>query len=214
MMTHEMRMNRRQVLAGAAAAGLSLAAPAWAQQKLDRLVLGGPYASVSNPLIRMVQSGALSDLAQHVEFAEWKDPDQLRALALGGKADFMAMPSNVAANLYNRGVPLQLLDINTWGILTIVSRDPDMKTLPDLVGKELVMPFRGDMPDIIFQTLAEQQGIKVGEDIQLRYVATPMDAMQLLLTRRADQALLAEPAISMAFIKAKSLPAKVIAPEL
>lgn len=209
-------VRRRSLLAGAAAAlgGLALGGPAWAQQKVDALVLGGPYASVSNPLIRMVQSDALADVAGHVEFAEWKDPDQLRALALGGKADFLAMPSNVAANLYNRGVPLKLLDINTWGILTIVSRDEGMKTLADLAGKELVMPFRGDMPDIIFQTLAEQQGIKVGEDIKLRFVATPMDAMQLLLTRRADQALLAEPAISMAFIKSRSLPVKVIAPEL
>lgn len=209
-------LRRRSLLAGAAAAlgGLALGGPAWAQQKVDALVLGGPYASVSNPLIRMVQSDALADVAGLLEFAEWKDPDQLRALALGGKADFLAMPSNVAANLYNRGVPLRLLDINTWGILSIVSRDEGMKTLADLAGKELVMPFRGDMPDIIFQTLAAQQGIKVGEDVKLRYVATPMDAMQLLLTRRADQALLAEPAISMAFIKSRSLPVKVIAPEL
>lgn len=213
-MNQDTRMNRRRLLAAAAAASLPLAVPAWAQHRVDRLVLGGPMASVSNPLIRMVQSDALADVAGHVEFAEWKDPDQLRALALGGQADFMAMPSNVAANLYNRGVPLKLLDINTWGILSIVSRDEGMKTLADLVGKELVMPFRGDMPDIIFQTLAEKQGLRVGEDIRLRYVATPIDAMQLLLTRRADQALLAEPAISMAFIKSRSLPVKIIAPQL
>ena len=215
-MNANLMMRRRSLLLGAATMAGSgiLGTPAVAQDKVDRLLLGGPYASVSNPLIRMVQSNALADVAAQVEFAEWKDPDQLRALAVGGKADFLAMPSNVAANLYNRGVPLKLLDINTWGILSIVSRDQGMKTLADLAGKELVMPFRGDMPDIIFQTLAAQQGIKVGEDVKLRYVATPMDAMQLLLTRRADQALLAEPAISMAFIKSRSLPVKVIAPEL
>lgn len=124
------------------------------------------------------------------------------------------MPSNVAANLYNRGVPLRLLDITTWGLLWMVSRDPGLKTLADFRGKEVVMPFRGDMPDIIFRLLSEREGLAIGKDITLRYVASPIDAMQLLITRRADHALLAEPAVSMGLRKTHSFPVSVIAPEL
>lgn len=182
--------------------------------KLPRLVLAGPYAAVSFPLIHMVESGALKDLAETVEFLPWKDPDQLRVLAMDGRTDFVAMPTNVAANLYNRGVRLQLLNVSTWGVLWMVSRDASLKTLADFKGKEIAMPFRADMPDIVFQQLAQKQGLDPKRDFQLRYVGSPIEAMQLLITRRVDHALLAEPAISMALRKTQSFPVSVIAPQL
>jgi len=187
-----------------------------AHARLPKLVLSGPYAAVSYPLIHMVESGALKDVAEVVEFRPWKDPDQLRVLALDAKAeaDFVAMPTNVAANLYNRGVKLKLLNVSTWGVLWMVSRDPTLKTLADFKGKENAMPFRADMPDIVFGLLAEGQGLNPKRDYKLRYVASPLDAMQLLIMRRVDHALLAEPAVSMALRKTRSFPISVIAPEL
>ncbi len=205
------------MLAAGAALALGAVPAAQAQPasaKRPKLVLAGPFALVSYPLMRIADSGALNDVAEHVEFTTWKNPDQLRALAIQQSADLVAMPSNVAANLYNRGVPLRLLDITTWGLLWMVSRDPGLKTLADFRGKEVVMPFRGDMPDIIFRLLSEREGLAIGKDITLRYVASPIDAMQLLITRRADHALLAEPAVSMGLRKTHSFPVSVIAPEL
>ena len=182
--------------------------------KLPKLVLAGPFAGVSNPLIHMVESGALADVAEQVEFVSWRDPDQLRLLALEGKADFIAMPTNVAANLYNRGAKLNLLNVSSWGSLWMVSREPDLKTLADFKGKEIALPFRADMPDIVFSALAEKQGLNPRKDFQLRYVATPMDAMQLLLTRRVDHVLLSEPSVSMALRKSRSFPVSAVAPDI
>ncbi len=203
-------------LIGSCLAAALLVLPGSASARLPRLVLSGPYAAVSNPLIHMVESGALSDVAESVEFQPWKDPDQLRMLALDGKtqADFVAMPTNVAANLYNRGVKLRLINVTTWGVLWMVSRQNGLETLADFKGKEILMPFRADMPDIVFQILAEKQGLDPRRDFKLRYVASPLDAMQLLITRRADHALLAEPAVSVALRKTGSLPISLIAPEL
>ena len=96
----------------------------------------------------------------------------------------------------------------------VVSREANLKTLADFKGKEILMPFRADMPDIVFQVLAEKQGLDVKRDFKLRYVGSPLDAMQMLITRRADHALLAEPAVSVALRKTKSFPVSVIAPEL
>ena len=180
----------------------------------QKLVLAGPPAMVSAPLLQMIDSGALADIADTVEFRLWKNPDQLRLLTLGKQADFVAMPSNVAANLYNRDVPVTLLNISAWGILHIVSRDPALKTLADFRGKEIAMPFRADMPDLVFGLLARQQGLNPKTDFNLRYIASPLDAMQLLIMRRVDHALLAEPAVSMALRKTGSYPLKLIAPEL
>lgn len=182
--------------------------------RLSRLVLAGPFASVSNPLIHMVESGALEDLAEVVEFRAWRDPDQLRLMALEGQADVLAMPVNVAANLYNRGTSLELLNVSVWGTLWMVSRDPERRTLADFRGAEIAMPFRGDMPDILFGLLAQAQGLNVREDLRLRYVSNPIEAMQLLVMRRVDHALLPEPAVSMAMRKARSFPLELIAPEL
>ena len=201
------------ILALASFGWLGAASSAQAE-RLPKLVLSGPPAAVSTPLIHMIETGALKDVADNVEFHLWKDPDQLRVLALGGKADFIAMPSNVAANLYNRGVGLKLLNISTWGVLWMVSRDKEAKSLADFKGKEIAMPFRADMPDIVFGLLAEKQGLDVKKDFKLRYVGSPLDAMQLLISRRVDHALLAEPSVSMALRKTKSFPVSVIAPDL
>jgi NitT/TauT family transport system substrate-binding protein len=204
-------------------AGLSLALfisfslPANAAEKIDKLVLSGPFAGVSNPLIHMVETGALNDIAEKVEFRAWNGPDQLRLMALDKgdfKADFIAMPSNVAANLYNRGVELKLMNISIWGILWMVSRDDSLKTIADFKGKEIAMPFRADMPDILFEQIALAEGLDPKKDFKLRYTPHPLDAMQLLILRQVDHALLAEPAISMALQKTKTFPVKIIAPEL
>ncbi len=214
-MTALSNLNRRTLLATLATTALP--STLWAQtpaKKRAKLVLAGPPASVSNALTRIVDSGALAAWADQVQFTPWTTPDQLRALTLDGAADFIATPSNVAANLYNRGVPLTLLNIGTWGNLWMVSRSPDKKTLADFKGEEIAMPFRSDMPDILFQLLAEKQGLSPQRDFRLRYVATPLEAMQQLVMRQVDHALLAEPAVSMALRKTQSFPGNLVAPTL
>lgn len=204
--------------AGSAAVSGSAASPAApavvGTKKVPRLLLAGPFATVSNPLIRIVDAGLLADVAEKVEFVSWRTPDQLRAMALKGEADFLAMPSNLSANLYNRGLKLQQMNIGIWGILWMVARRDGLKTLADFKGQEVVMPFRGDMPDALFRLLCRKQDIDPDKDMTLRYVASPLDAMQLLITRRADNALLADPAVAVGLRKSQSFPISVVAPSL
>jgi NitT/TauT family transport system substrate-binding protein len=184
----------------------------WAQ--VDKIVIAGPFATVSHPILHMIETGSLNDIAKKVEFKLWRNPDELRALVLHGDVDFTAIPTNVGANLYNKGVDLQLLNVSIWGILGMVSRDKDIKTLAAYKGKEIAVPFREDMPDIVFKELLKRQGLDPKKDFKLRYVSSPIDAMQMLIMRRVDHALLAEPAISIALRKTKSFPLSVIAPDL
>ncbi len=182
--------------------------------KLDKLVLSGPMATVSHPLFRMIETGALNDIAKKVEFVLWKNPDELRALTLQGGANFIAVPTNVGANLHNKGVNIKLLNVSVWGILGLLTRDKTKKTLADFKGCQIAMPFRADMPDIVFEEIAKKQGLNPKKDFKLRYVGSPIDAMQMLIMRRVDHALLAEPAISIALRKTGSFPLKLIAPDL
>jgi len=183
-------------------------------QKVDKLILSGPMSSVSHPLIHMIETGALNDVAKKVEFKLWKSPDELRAYTLRGGADFIAVPTNVAANLYNKEVELKLLNVSIWGILGLLTRDKDKKSLKDFVGCEIAMPFRADMPDIIFEEIVKKQGLDPKKDFKLRYLSSPIDAMQMLILRRVDHALLAEPATSIALRKTGSFPLKLVAPDL
>lgn len=185
-----------------------------AQEKRDKIVIAGPFASVSHPILRMIETNALSDVAKEVEFKLWKNPDELRALALNGNVDFLIVPTNTAAILHNKGLDIKLINVSVWGILGMISRDNSLKSLKDFKGKKIAVPFRADMPDIVFTQLLKRQGLDPKKDFELVYVASPIDAMQMLIMRRIDHALLAEPAISIALRKTKSFPISVVAPDL
>lgn len=185
-----------------------------ANEKIEKLVIAGPFASVSHPIMYMIETGALNDVAKKVEFRLWKNPDELRALVLNNEVQFTAIPTNVGAILYNKGVDIKLLNVSVWGILGMITRDENLKTLKDFKGKKIAMPFRADMPDIVFEQIVKAQGMNIKKDFDIQYFSSPMDAMQMLIMRRVDHALLAEPAISMALRKTKSFPLKLIAPDL
>lgn len=180
----------------------------------NKIVVAGPIATVSHPFFKMIQDDVFKDLGKKIEFKLWNNPDELRALVLKKEVDFIALPTNVAANLYNKKVDIKLINVATWGILQLVSRDKDLKTIEDFKGKTIVVPFRADMPDIVLQALIKKAGLDIKKDFTLQYLATPVDAMQMLILRRADHALLAEPATSIALRKTGSFPIKLIAPDL
>ncbi|RXK00650.1 ABC transporter substrate-binding protein [Arcobacter sp. CECT 8989] len=180
----------------------------------NKIVVAGPFATVSHPIMHMIQNDVLKDMNKKIEFRLWKNPDELRALVLNSNVDFIALPTNVASNLHNKGVDLKLLNVSIWGILAMISRDPNLKTLEDFKGKKIALPFRADMPDIIFQELAKKYGLNPKKDFKIQYVTNPIDAMQMLILRRVDHALLAEPAISIALRKTGSFPISIVAPDL
>ena len=185
-----------------------------AQEKLDKIVIAGPFSSVSHPLLHMIKTNALKDIAKEVEFRLWKNPDELRAIVIRGDVDFVAVPTNTAAILNNKGVDIRLLNVSVWGILGMISRDNTLKTLEDFKGKKIAVPFRADMPDIVLMQLLKKQGLNPKKDFEFVYVSNPIDAMQMLIMRRIDHSLLAEPAISVALRKTDSFPIKLIAPDL
>jgi NitT/TauT family transport system substrate-binding protein len=182
-----------------------------ASQKLEKIIIAGPAANVSHPVFKMIEDGALKKYADKIEFKLWKNPDQLRAMIINKEVDFVAIPTNVASILYNKKQPIKMLSVSVWGILKILVRDEKVKHLEDLKGQELVVPWRGDMPDIVLRAIMKKKGLGK-EDIKLIYVSNPMDAAQQLIMRRADNILLPEPATSMVLRKTKSFPVSIIAP--
>jgi len=163
------------------------------QKERGRIVLSAPFGPLAYPFVYMVESAQNSPY----DFVVWSNPDQLRAMITGGQADFFALPTNVAAIFHNKGADISLVGVSVWSVLWMVSTDSTKTTLGDFRGEEILMPFRGDMPHIVFSTVARQQGLEPERDFRLRYVATPQDAVQQLLLGRAQHAVLCEPDLSI-----------------
>lgn len=202
-------LNRRDFLAWSAAGiGTSLTAgaatslfPAPAIAKgLDTLTIYGPPAGPSIALAHLVQSGALKDYAKKVKFQVWRNPDQLRAGVLSGKMTITGTPSYVASNLYNRGIDVHMGSIVTWGLLYLMSREGKVSSIKDLQGQTILMPYKNDMPDLVFRAMAAKVGMKAGRDFKLQYTGTPPQAMKMMVAGKARMAVLPEPAATGAMM--------------
>lgn len=184
---------------------LIYAMPVMAQDKIKKLILSGPKSTVTHPMAYIIEAGLLDDVAEEVELIIWNNPDQLRSLIAGGQVHFAAVPTYVAAVFANRGVEVQLLNVSVWGILWMVSSDPDINTIADLKGEEISMPYRNDMPDLIFRILAKQQNLDPATDFKLRYRASMPAVAQDVLSGRTTHGLLAEPLVSVALMKSAEI---------
>ena len=176
-----------------------------AREKSDRIVVSAPFGPLVYPLVYMVENQEYFSFDGQIELKIWKNPDQLRAMVAGGQADFFAVPTNVAAVFHNKGAGVTLINVSVWSVLWIVSNDSTKKTLSDFKGEKIVMPFRGDMPHIVFSNLAKERGLDPENDFTLFFVNTPQDAVQQLMTGRAGHAVLCEPDISILLYKSHSL---------
>lgn len=202
-------IDRRTVLGGigcalalpllGAASGRAFAAP------LAELALWGPPAGPSITLAHAAASGALSHLADDVGFKVWRNPDEMRAGITSGTMQALVLPVQAAANLYNRGLGVRLLNVMTNGLLHVISTDKSIAGIPDLKGKRLSVPFRNDTPDLVLARLLVHYGLAAGSDIEVETTGSPVEAIQLLIAGRVDAVLAPEPALSAAIMLGKTM---------
>lgn len=166
------------------------------------LALWGPPAA---PSIILAQAAAAAFpaavSAEGAAFRTWKTPDEMRAGLSSGSMEAVVVPTYVAANLYNRGLGLRLLNVLTDGLLYVVAPPGTVGGIAGLQGKRVAVPFRNDMPDYILRRLLAGAGLAPG-DLDIDYSGTPPEAVQMLLAGRVQAALLSEPAASGAIARA------------
>lgn len=201
------RLTRRQALFALAAALASPAAlvrpAAAAPAPLDSLTLFGPPAGPSILLAQLARTEALAEFTRELGFKVWRSPDEMRAGLSSGTMGAVVLPVQVAANLYNRGMKLRLLNVMTDGLLYIISADASIHGFPDLRGRSLAVPFRNDMPDLVLQRLLAHHQMQPGKDLTVQSTGSPVEAMQMLMLGRVDAALIAEPAGTAAAIQGR-----------
>lgn len=196
-------ITRRGALAALGASAALIAAPATLRAApAARLALYGPPAGPTFTLAHAVKSGALADIAEDVSLTVWRNPDELRAGLTSGAIDLSVVPAQAAANLYNRGMGIRLVNVMTNGLLYVMAKEGAVEgSLEGLAGKSLAVPFPNDTPDFVIRALLEREGLT--DQVTLSTPATPMEAAQMLLAGRVDAAVLAEPVATVATMRAK-----------
>lgn len=187
-------MNRREFLNTSASLSLgvfgALTLPNLAFANTQMLTIWGAPALISLSLVVAIKQGKAKDKIA-LKYDAWKTPDQLRAGFAGNDFILAASPSNVGANLYNQGIDIKMLNILTNGLNYIFTKDKGILNLKDLEGKKLILPFKNDLPDIVFQALCLAHNVDISK-IQIQYVQTPPEATILFVKKDEFDAVIAQ----------------------
>lgn len=109
----------------------------------------------------------LAHQQKDIELITWETADTLLAQIQKEQAQFMALPLNMGANLYAKGMPLQLIQVNTFGSMFLVSTDDNVHGIEDLAHQTIFVPSQGGPPDILTNYLITQNNIP---DVKLSFV--------------------------------------------
>jgi len=125
-------------------------------------------------------------------------PELMAARFLSGEARVGILAPNVAANIRAQGRDIQAAAILGTGMLSLLTSDPDVRSLEDLRGRTVEVAGQGATPDLVFRTILNAHGIVPDQDVRLGFsLALPEIAMSLI-AGRVSSALLPEPFATMA----------------
>ena len=133
------------------------------------------------------------------------DASEVTAALINGDVDIAALPTNAAANVYNKtegGV--KILAVNTLGCLYLLTKEGvSISTFADLAGKTVYVPAQN--PTFIFTDLCKKNNLIPGTDITIDSTsyAKPDALRDALASGAVDIAVLPEPMVTIAVSSAK-----------
>lgn len=156
-------------------------------------------------MVNLMQKSADKETANTYTFNVISEPTQAVAAIQNGEADIAAVPTNLAAKLYKlTNGKVQVLAVNTLGVLHILENGEDIQSVQDLRGKTIYTDDqnKGANPEYILRYLLEKNGLKPDEDVRIEFV-TDIDAA--VASGEADIALVPEPKASTYLMQNQSI---------
>ena len=133
----------------------------------DFMVLSGPTGVGAAKLMADNEAAAQEDkvLASAVVEA---DNQVVSSALINGDADIAAVATNVAANLVNKNEgSIQVLAVNTLGVLYILEKGDAVTSMADLAGKTVYATGEGANPQYVLNYLLTENGVDPADvDIQ------------------------------------------------
>ena len=132
--------------------------------------------------------------------------DEVTPALIKGELDMACVPANLAAVLYNKTEgAVQVLAINTLGVLYIVENGESVQSFADLKGKTVVAAGKGSTPEYALRYLLRENGIDPDADVTLDWKSEHSECVAALASGQASIALLPQPFVTVAQSKLEGL---------
>ena len=156
-------------------------------------------------MLKMMQDADAKTTTNDYKFVLDTAPTAAVAKLTSGEVDMAGLPTNLAASLYKKtNGKMQLLEINTLGVLSIVTNGETITSIQDLKGKKIVSSGKGSVPEYAFNYILKQNGLNPEKDVQVEYASEHAAAMTKLVSGQVKIAVLPEPFVTQTLAKCKT----------
>lgn len=119
--------------------------------------------------------------------------DEVSAGFTSGDLDIALVPANIASILYNKTEgKVQVIDVNTLGVLYIVTADESIAGVADLKGKTIYSTGKGQTPEYVLNYLLEANGISQ-DDVTVEFKSEATEVVSVLAQDESAIGILPQP---------------------
>lgn len=155
-------------------------------------VLKGPTGVGAAKLLSDNEAGTT---ANHYEVTVAADPaTEISPKLINGELDIAAVSTNLASTLYHKtegGV--QLLALNTLGVLYILENGDSISSIADLAGRTVYATGQASNPEYVLNYLLRENGLEPGSDVTVEW-KTSDELTALAASGQAEVCMLPVPA--------------------
>ncbi len=131
------------------------------------------------------------------DFIVSSNPTDVGPQLINGNVDIAALPTNMAAALYNKTEGnVQLLAVNTLGVLYILENGNTVQSIEDLRGKTIYTSGQGANPEYVLNYVLKENGIDPATDVTIKFVAENTELATLMINNTAAIAMVPQPVVS------------------
>lgn len=135
-------------------------------------------------------------------------PDEVLPLVIQGTADIALVPSNAAAVLYAKTKgKVQVIDLNTLGVLSVVTGDSSIQQFEDLADKTIYISGKGSSPEYVMNYLLEQAGI--ADTVTMEWQSEHTEVASVLASDPTAVGVLPQPFTTATLVQNSSLSAPI-----
>ncbi len=175
-----------------------------AEDSATVMALKGPTAMGMVSLMNQADQGEITD--ENYNFQIVASPDEVTPAIAQGTADIAAVPANLASVLYQKtDGSVQVLTINTLGVLYLVENGDQIQNISDLKGKTIYASGKGATPEYALNYILKESGLTPGEDVQIEWKSEHTECVAALAEHEDAIALLPQPFVTTAQSKNDSL---------
>ena len=156
-------------------------------------------------LVSLMDKASKGEAKGSYEFTMMTAADELVGQIVSGNLDIALIPANLASILYkktNQGI--SVINVNTLGVLYVVTSDESIKTIPDLKGKTIYMTGKGTTPDYALRYLLTSNGLSQ-EDVAIEYKSEAAEVAAVLKEQEGAIGLLPQPFVTVAMAQNEAL---------